>query len=80
MDSFTVQLVAPYASSEPVEVSVQIGELSGDISAPNESVSEPTEPPVTTQKKPILPWILGGACVLAAIAATAAILVKRKKS
>ncbi len=79
VDRFTVQLVAPYASSEPLEVSVQIGEVNETVTEPSETPSEPSQPSDTQKEKGILPWIFAGVGVFAAVVAAVAFVAKKKR-
>lgn len=79
IDRFTVQLTAPYASSEPLEVTVQIGEVTETASEPTETTSEPSEPAPTPKQKSPLPWIIAGIGALAATAAAVLLFKKKRK-
>ena len=79
VDRFTVVLAAPYASSEPLEVSVQIGEVNETTSHPDETSSELSETQEPSERTSALPWILAGVGALAAIAAAVAVFLKKKR-
>ena len=79
VDRFTVVLAAPYASSEPLEVSVQIGDVTETTSQPDETSSEFSETQEPSEQTSALPWILAGVGALAAIAAAVAVLLKKKR-
>lgn len=79
VDRFTVVLAAPYASSEPLEVSVQIGDVTETTSQPDETSSELSETREPSERTSALPWILAGVGALAAIAAAVAVFLKKKR-
>ncbi len=79
VDRFTVVLAAPYASSEPLEISVQIGEATETTSQPDETSSEHPQTQEPSEQTSALPWILAGVGALAAIAAAVAFLLKKKR-
>ncbi len=78
-DRFTVQLVAPYAASETLEVSVQIGDVSETTSEPAETSSESSEMQKEPQTNSLIPWIIAGVGAIAAAIAAVLFLKKKRK-
>lgn len=86
-DSFSVQLVATYASSSPITITVTVEEPTLE---PEESIPEETTAPATStasvpsqpqpsHKPSALPWILLAGGVLLAAGAVTAWIIRRKK-